>query len=811
MSTRGTGKPSSRSDEKGPPDELDDVSQLSQKAQREVAKSQRQREIAEKKFEDDSMKDVDHLRLACFEVLVCKRRVGTIAAETGYDPKTLGRAVENNDAESVQRLDTFRQARRGRKPNIGPEVLQRVDEEVQKLARRGRTVFHVPQVQRGAIQVPGYDSATVMGGFEALLTSIAHEVVKENNANAPVSAYHNYSAHTIAKAAQALGIEGMPMNQGRNARRAEARADVYNFVSLAAMQLVKFSQITGITVSELQTMTSAQIEIDDRFVDKFDRRLLFNIDKSSTFLGEHTQETGQMSSASRAELEEYSRNAKYTTSGTEDQRRSVGYTAVTSSIGTLDMLVTHVTDHCFNGTATARRGAEMHRLEELADLVFRLTLSHIKQKRTAIELEDKEAGMVLPSDASMTFSVASTLSPGNASEPMFNPGNASAMSFSSAMSMEESVRYSEESAMEGDEWEDERFTETFSVAGSYTGDPGESAGNLGGSSAAETPGTGATSKGVGVGVGVAEAEKEKEEAEKDRIIKAAVLLMDGEYNQVKISMQEGGVGQQCKLDDVTLMKLAAACSSTQQPNDVMKAFAILKAFFRNSKFRNCNPDDMPNPPYWRQLQKISKPVPAASKRTFESYFLVLPLIANHAFNMSCITTGWYKAGVSVPPDVRRILMNCPARSEYGEGGTIPDETMEMYLEKYFGKALDLVACQTATQDRPLNYWRCTDLVDVGTIAEQARRQAAAEEGVRTAQRKKAEAAATKQAKKDGKTVHCCCAPLFGCKALATPVEVDNPKDGATAWQRCSIGNCKKPFCPTCANLYLTQHRQAAHG
>jgi hypothetical protein len=46
------------------------------------------------------------------------------------------------------------------------------------------------------------------------------------------------------------------------------------------------------------------------------------------------------------------------------------------------------------------------------------------------------------------------------------------------------------------------------------------------------------------------------------IIKKALLLLDGEYNQVRMSMEADGFGTRCHEFDVILMKLAASCSKT---------------------------------------------------------------------------------------------------------------------------------------------------------------------------------------------------------------------------------------------------------
>jgi hypothetical protein len=153
------------------------------------------------------------------------------------------------------------------------------------------------------------------------------------------------------------------------------------------------------------------------------------------------------------------------------------------------------------------------------------------------------------------------------------------------------------------------------------------------------------------------------------------------------------------------------------------------------------------------------------------------------------------------------------RSSYGEGGTIPDDIMEMYLEKYFIKALAQQSCQTAIEQRPFNYWRCTEMTGAGTIAENNRRQAVAEAEVEGKREAKAEAEQKKTDKAAGKTCICSSKDLFGCKARVRP-----DSEAAEGWVRCNTGKCKKPFCRACALelgfggfTYLAMHRKAAHG
>ncbi|KAJ1402700.1 hypothetical protein B484DRAFT_437556, partial [Ochromonadaceae sp. CCMP2298] len=357
-------------------------------------------------------------------VLLDGEVIAVAARDERYEYKLFQRACHRNDATTVLRLDTFVTAQMGRPPALSPAVMDRQGKIVDEKVRRGQNVIHTPQVRRGAIQISGYDSAQVPGSFEALLTEIAHEAIREVNPDAPISAFKSYSAHTIAKAADQLNLGKVTMKQGQNVRRNEANSDVYNFISLAAMMLVLFNQITGIPVSELRTMTEFEVALDERFLDSFDPRLLFNIDKSSTFLGDFEEETGIISSDMQEELSEHSRSAKHTKPGTEDQRRSIGYTAVTSSSGDVDLFITHLTDHTLSGTEAIPRPAQLHQLvgyprywvltngtsfastdTEEANLVFRLALKTIAEKRERIAREDEAAlvfDMATFSDAALS-------------------------------------------------------------------------------------------------------------------------------------------------------------------------------------------------------------------------------------------------------------------------------------------------------------------------------------------------------------------------------------------------------------------------
>jgi hypothetical protein len=177
-----------------------------------------------------------------------------------------------------------------------------------------------------------------------------------------MAAFKKLSVNTLKKIRKEVAPEVPTMNQGQNRRRAEALSDSYNFVCLAAILLNQFSKMTNISIMQLRDMSHAEIEQHVDFKRRVDRRLLFNIDKSSTFLGDEVTVKGAASAGSGAMLKELSRNHTHTKEGTEDQRRAVGYTALTNSVGELFMYVTHLKDHSYNGTTTKNRPAILHRV-----------------------------------------------------------------------------------------------------------------------------------------------------------------------------------------------------------------------------------------------------------------------------------------------------------------------------------------------------------------------------------------------------------------------------------------------------------------
>lgn len=187
------------------------------------------------------------------------------------------------------------------------------------------------------------------------------------------------------------------------------------------------------------------------------------------------------------------------------------------------------------------------------------------------------------------------------------------------------------------------------------------------------------------------------------IIRKILLMLHGEFNKVD-DILNNGIGLRAKLSTADIMKLAAACSKTQQANDVMKAFLILHAYFRSNQFYTYDLTKGATPVYMKDIMTMMAPIPKASRDVFQRYFHALEHIVNSAYSTTNILHGYEKCGMAFPPSVDTILKNCPSldnlfTDEYavvrdavfeiaiegmvfsaqGEGGTINDATMEKYV------------------------------------------------------------------------------------------------------------------------------------
>jgi hypothetical protein len=304
-------------------------------------------------------------------------------------------------------------------------------------------------------------------------------------------------------------------------------------------------------------------------------------------------------------------------------------------------------------------------------------------------------------------------------------------------------------------------------------------------------------------------------------------MLDGEYHQTELCMAPGGFGARCARAFINLLKLAAACSKAQQMLDVTKCFSILKQFFASTMFTFFDKTTTARPAYMGKVDELLHKVPEVSKKLFDKYFLTLRKVVSTAHSVRNNNQGFRTVGVAMPIDVRTILCQCPnidnkftpeqvdeivahtytiaklgfQDSVYEEesGASIPDETMERYLEPYFGDCLAQVENTKPTQDRVKNQWRAFRMNSPSAtkmlLRETLEREAAQVE----LQAHRAQLEENKRAKAEKRNSRCGANQFCGCQARVKAVDVDDPASG---WKRCGIKKCKLPFCPACQEVKL---------
>ncbi len=100
-------------------------------------------------------------------------------------------------------------------------------------------------------------------------------------------------------------------------------------------------------------------------------------------------------------------------------------------------------------------------------------------------------------------------------------------------------------------------------------------------------------------------------------------------------------------DNIVVLKLPAACSKIQQPNDVMKGFQILHAYLSSAKFKAL--DIM----IWKPEKNIvdvidhmkNNGMDASSLESFQKFFNVIESVVSSAYTKPNIQSGWALTGL----------------------------------------------------------------------------------------------------------------------------------------------------------------------
>ena len=147
----------------------------------------------------------------------------------------------------------------GRKGIVVEKVVEKVKSDTAIMDLLGKSAKKVLPVRASSkITMPNYDPNEDKNTITSRVNNIVTEYVHETNPDAaPVS----MSESTIRKI---LKVADTHTHKGRtkNERRAQALGDPYNFVSLAAMTTILYSQMSDIPITEIKRMSASEL-LDD--------------------------------------------------------------------------------------------------------------------------------------------------------------------------------------------------------------------------------------------------------------------------------------------------------------------------------------------------------------------------------------------------------------------------------------------------------------------------------------------------------------------------------------------------------------------
>ncbi len=148
-----------------------------------------------------------------------------------------------------------------------------------------------------------------------------------------------------------------------------------------------------------------------------------------------------------------------------------------------------------------------------------------------------------------------------------------------------------------------------------------------------------------------------------------VLFIDGEGPHVKFLLEYPEIFSE--EDNILVIKLPAACSKTQQPNDVMKSYQVLHQYFRSRKYKKLDLDNIVLAPYVQHViaHMQGAGMDGSSVDTYTKFFSRIKMILSSAFTMSTILHGWKLTGLGGCPqgyDPKQIMSNWPGYTKLDE-------------------------------------------------------------------------------------------------------------------------------------------------
>ena len=212
-----------------------------------------------------------------------------------------------------------------------------------------------------------------------------------------------------------------------------------------------------------------------------------------------------------------------------------------------------------------------------------------------------------------------------------------------------------------------------------------------------------------------------------------VMTLDGELPQIDCVMDT--LVATSFEDNMEYFKFAAACSSSQQPNDKMRSFKIAKMCEKSMRY-DINISKPSWLPFVENTLKDEGLLQPASRKSFLNFLHHLPSILSRAYVMKTVEDGWRKTGL-FPYDPVVMLSHCPKYHDLNqvtsirlinaikelavearEYGELTENVMESKLEDIIGKPSDYSitpeevrnahnrSTRKSLNDKPINYGRC---------------------------------------------------------------------------------------------------------
>ncbi len=155
-----------------------------------------------------------------------------------------------------------------------------------------------------------------------------------------------------------------------------------------------------------------------------------------------------------------------------------------------------------------------------------------------------------------------------------------------------------------------------------------------------------------------------------------LLTLDGEFNQVNGFL---AAPKPYFDNNISVLKLSAACSKRQQPNDCMKSFNIVKKHFRSRKSKITDETTMLYPDYVVLVKRhlAIAGIDRNSIETFIRFVGQLESVLSTAYTIHNVQDGWQICGLGGPEgySCRRIM------SQWSGWGNLNEEEQDSVLEK----------------------------------------------------------------------------------------------------------------------------------